>query len=138
MKDELAKIDLIRTRLGISYKRAKEALDQADGDVVQALIMLEDDKQEWDELLEDKGEEFLGNLKATLSKGHETRVKIKKGDRTLLTVPASLSVLGLLGVLFSRELAVLSALGTATAMAKNYSIEIDRQDEDSDSAVFGE
>jgi len=130
MKDELAKIDLIRTRLGISYKKAKEALDKTKGDVLQALIMLEDEKPEWEGLLENKGEEFLGNIKATLSKGQETKVKIKKGDKTLLTVPASLSVLGLLGVLFSRELAVLGALGTATAMAKNYTIEIERSEEE--------
>lgn len=30
--DELAKIDLLRERTGVSYKEAKEALDQVDGD----------------------------------------------------------------------------------------------------------
>lgn len=41
MDDLLEKVDLIRERMDVGYKEAKDSLDQANGDVVKALIMLE-------------------------------------------------------------------------------------------------
>ena len=38
----LDKIDIIRDRTGVSYKEAREALTQADGNVVDALISIEE------------------------------------------------------------------------------------------------
>jgi len=42
---DLATVDLIRERLDVSYQQAMAALDEADGDVVLALALLEDDPQ---------------------------------------------------------------------------------------------
>ncbi len=42
---DLAQVDLIRERLDVSYKQAMAALDEAEGDVVLALALLEDDPQ---------------------------------------------------------------------------------------------
>lgn len=39
---DLALVDLIRERMDVGYKQAMEALDQAEGDVVAALALLED------------------------------------------------------------------------------------------------
>ena len=36
----LEKIDLLRERTGVGYKEAKDALDRAEGSVVEALILL--------------------------------------------------------------------------------------------------
>ena len=87
MNSELEKIDILRSRLDISYKEAKEALDAAGGDVVQALISLEGKERNSGEYFQDKGREMLGQLKGFLHKGQEYRVKVKKGDKTVLTVP---------------------------------------------------
>ena len=38
----LEKIDEIRERTGLNYKEAKDLLEEAEGDVVQALIILEE------------------------------------------------------------------------------------------------
>jgi len=124
--NELEKIDLIRSRAGVSYKRAREILNEADGDVVQALIMLEEEKMDWDEKLQDRGQEVLGCIKGILDRGKATRIKVKHGDRTVLEFPATLGALGILGALASSELAILGALGTITAMAKKYTLEIER------------
>ena len=48
MEITLEKIELVKDRTGISYKEAKEALEAADGSVVDAIIDIEEaiDKKE--------------------------------------------------------------------------------------------
>lgn len=127
MTSELEKIDILRSRLDISYTEAKEALDAAGGDVVQALINLEGKKHNSGEYFQDKGQEMLEQLKGFLHKGQEYRIKVRKGDKIVFTVPASLGALGLLGVLASSQIAVIGALGTAAAMTQKYTLEFERK-----------
>jgi hypothetical protein len=128
MIDDLEKIDILRARLGVGYKEARDALEAAGGDVVQALINLEEKGRNIGERFQARGQEMVGQLKGLLHKGQNYRIKLKKGEDTVFEVPASVGALGLLGVLASSELAILGALGTATAMAHNYTLEFDRQD----------
>lgn len=130
--NELEKIDLIRDRLGVGYREAKEALDAAGGDVVRALVLLEEKDNKFTEKIHGRSQEFMGQLKGILHKGQETKIKVKQGDRTVFEFPAPVGALGVLGVLASSQLAILGALGTMTAMAKNYTLEIDRPDGKSD------
>ena len=61
--DELLKIDLLRERTGVGYKEAKDALDKAGGDVVQALIFIEDERVNLDEDLQRKGKKIMRQVK---------------------------------------------------------------------------
>jgi len=124
--DELAKIDLLRERTGVSYKEAKEALDQVDGDVVLALINLEDDRVNIDDGLKDKSDKVLKQIKDIIKKGNVNRIKIKKGDKVIADFPANVGALGLAGVVLSPTLAVIGALGTVAALANDYTLEIER------------
>ncbi|MFX4263404.1 DUF4342 domain-containing protein [Pelotomaculum propionicicum] len=127
MTSELEKIDILRARLDISYKEAKEALDAAGGDVVQALIDLEKRESDFGEYFQDKGQDVLGRVKGFLHKGRDYRIKIKQGDRVVFEVPASLGALGILGALASSEIALVGALGATAAMAKKYTLEFERK-----------
>lgn len=127
MSNELENIDLIKARTGVTYREAKKALDDAGGDVVQALINLEERDQDFTEKIHCRGQDLLDNLKSILQRGQETRIKVKQGDRIVFEVPASVGAVGLLAALASSELAVLGALGTVTAMAKKYTLEFDRK-----------
>lgn len=127
MTSELEKVDIIRARLGVGYKEAKEALDAAGGDVVQALIDLEEKGRNIGGRFQAKGQEIFEQIKGLLNKGQDYRIKVKQGDRTVFEIPASLGALGMLGVLASSEIAVLGALGTAAAMAKKYTLEFERR-----------
>ncbi len=129
MTSELEKIDIIRTRLGVSYKEAKEALDAAGGDVVQALINLEGGGHDFGECFQTKGQEMMGQFKGLLERGRDYRIKVKKGDKTVLDFPASVGALGVIGALASSEIAILGALGTVAAMAKKYTLEFERPEE---------
>ncbi|ABO50984.1 conserved hypothetical protein [Desulforamulus reducens MI-1] len=129
MTSELEKIDLLRARLGVSYKEAKEALNLADGDVVQALIKLEEKNRHWNEKLHGKGNEFMGQFKTLLEKGQRTKVKIKKDDDTVVEFPATVGALGVLGAMASTPILVVGALGTIAGLVNNYRLEFQ---EDSD------
>lgn len=129
---ELEKIDVIRERLGVTYREAKEALAEAKGDVVEALIKLEEKAEEtarnWDEKLQLKGHKWAAQVKEIVKKGNVTKVRVKKNGETVFEFPATVGALGLLGVLASSELAILAGLGTVGAMMKQYTLELERAD----------
>lgn len=125
MTSELEKIDLLRARLGVGYKEAKEALDAADGDVVQALIRLEEKNRHWNEKFHGKSHEMMGQFKTLLEKGQKTKVKIKKDDDTVVEFPATLGALGVLGAMASTPVLIVGALGTIAGLANNYRLEFD-------------
>lgn len=129
METELDKLDLLRQRFNLSYKEAKEALDLAGGDVVQALIQLEDQNLSagWSEKLEGRGRQVVGQLKSVWKKSKDTKIRLKKGDKTIVEIPASVGALGVLGALASTELAIIGFLGAATALTKKYSLELDKK-----------
>lgn len=129
MTSELEKIDIIRTRLNVGYKEAKEALEAAGGDVVQALIDLEEKSKNNGGCFQAKGQEFYEQIKELVGKGQDYRIKVKQGERTVFEVPASIGALGVLGVLASSEIALIGALGTAAAMAKKYTLEFEQRKE---------
>lgn len=114
----LEKVDIIRERMDVSYKKAKEALERAGGDVVSALVMLEEEKEK------QRAGKLVGRLKAVWARSATSRLRLKRGDRTLLEIPASAGVLGLVGMLVSGELAVLGAVGTITALLNGCSLEV--------------
>ncbi|WP_366924141.1 DUF4342 domain-containing protein [Metallumcola ferriviriculae] len=126
--DELAKIDQIRQRLDVSYKEAKEALDQADGDVVKAIIDLEEEKQHFDHQFHEHGSKLMAQIKHIFQKGNVTKVRLKKDNETVLEIPATVGALGVVGALSSAPLAIIAGIGTVTAMTKNYKLEIVRPD----------
>ncbi|MEG6520785.1 DUF4342 domain-containing protein [Desulfotomaculum sp. 1211_IL3151] len=127
MTSELEKIDLLRARLGVSYKEAKDALDMAGGDVVEALIKLEEKNRQWNEKLHGKGNEFMGQFKTLIEKGQKTKVKVKKDDNTVVEFPATIGALGVLGAMASTPILIVGALGTIAGLANNYRLEF--QDE---------
>lgn len=49
---DLATVDLVRSRMEVGYHEAMEALDQAEGDVVKALAILEEQQSGLDKLQE--------------------------------------------------------------------------------------
>ena len=124
--EEIEKIDLIRSRLNTGYREAREALEAAGGDVVQALIYLEEKEDVFSEKIHHRGQELMAEFKGFLRKGQGTKIKVKQGDKTVFEIPASVGALGLLGVLASSELAVLGALGTVAAMSKKFTLEFEK------------
>lgn len=127
---DLEKVDLIRQRMEVSYREAKEALDDAGGDVLSALVFLEERKRQEESAPPAETGRVWGQLKALVHKGNTTRIRLKKGDRTLLEFPVTVGALGVAGAVAFPALAVVGAAGMAAALASRCSLEFDRPAED--------
>jgi len=127
MSTELDKIDILRKRLGLTYREAKKALDEAGGDVIEALIRYEEGKKsEVVEQIETWSSKILARIKDILQKGQATKIKIKKDGKTVAEIPATAGALGVLGILASTELAILAGISTVAALFNRYTLEIER------------
>ncbi len=127
MQNELEKIDILRERMGVSYREAKEALEESGGDLIKALIRVEESKEwGWSDNLWEKGREIVGQMRTYISKGNQTKVKLRRGGKTIAEFPASIGVLGILAALASTELAVVTGIGAAAAVVNKVSLEIEK------------
>jgi len=119
MEISLEKIDLIRERTGLGYAEAKEALEEAAGDVIDALVMLEEELEDgMEELGEAMEQGVFAPVKKVISQGNRTRIRVSNHDGTLLEIPATL---GIAGALIAPRA---TALGVMALLMAHYSLEV--------------
>lgn len=126
----LEKIDIIKERTGVSYTDAKEALEECDGDVVNALVYIEanqkkSNKFNMEEMYSTK-DEFLVAIKDILQKGNVTRIKIKKGDTVVIDIPVNAGIVA--SVVAGLLMPSLIGIGILTAVLTKVTIEITKSD----------
>ena len=107
MEITLESIDAVRERTGASYTEAKAALEQSNGSVVDAIV-----------LLENKGSvktgEIIEKLKELVKEGNVNKIRVKRGDQVLLTVPVNVGILGgLVGLAAAPWWSILAAAAAA-------------------------
>ncbi|HKL75855.1 MAG TPA: DUF4342 domain-containing protein [Halanaerobiales bacterium] len=132
--EKLEKIDIIKKRLDVSYNEANQALEDCDGDVVAALIHLEEnmetgEKQDTEKKYEKEkmnvmGNELMDKLREIIKEGNVKKITVKndKGE-SILEIPVTAGVVGL--VLFP----YIGILGGMAAMLKEYKLEITKEKE---------
>mgnify|MGYP003326946294 CR=1 FL=1 len=84
MEITLEKIELVKDRTGVSYKEAKEALEQTDGNVVDAIILIEDTIDQGTNNSEGKVAAAVDVIKETIKKGNVSKIVVKRGNETIL------------------------------------------------------
>lgn len=121
----LEKIDIIRERCKVTYTEAKESLEISNGNVVDALVYLEQNKKnKTDEILNSK-DELISYIKELINKGNISRIKVKKDDEVIVDIPVNAGIAtGLLSLAFPSIL----ALGFITAVVTKVTIEITKTD----------
>ncbi len=120
----LEKIDLVRERTGISYARARDALVAAGGDVVEALIALEEESPttaQWQERITVTGRELVDKVKELIHEGNVRRIVIKKDEQVLIEFPVTVGALG--AVL----LPTLAAIGVIAALVSRCTLVVVRR-----------
>ena len=122
----LEKVDIVKERTGVTYAEAKEALENCNGDVVDALIYLEDKQKKCASEMSATKDEFVNWIKDIIKKGNVTRIRIKKEEKVLVDLPvnAGIAVTGLAYIVWSP----LIALGVLTAVVTNVTVEITKTD----------
>ena len=91
MEVTLEKIELVKDRTGVSYKEAKEALEAADGSVVDAIINIEENIDELGgKSIGEHGSDVADRVKALVNKGNVSRIVVRKtdGETMLATIIA--------------------------------------------------
>jgi len=135
MSINLEKIDLLKERANVGYKEAKEALEQCDGDLVEALIWLEENekiKPNTDKTQEERPRRPYGARRPENDFGrkfedgvknmHKMRFKIFKDDDTLLSLPVTVAIV--VGV-FTLPMSLVALLA---AVLFRYHIAIEKPD----------
>ena len=92
----LEKIDQIVERTGVSYAQAKEALDKTNGDVIDAIIYIEENTPTFTKKVSEnvnlKKDEVIYTLKELLRKGNVTKIIVEKKGKKYLEVPVNIAV----------------------------------------------
>ncbi|NLY81632.1 MAG: DUF4342 domain-containing protein [Clostridiales bacterium] len=112
MEITLEKIELVKDRTGVTYKEAKEALEESDGSVIDAIIAIEEtvnfsgDGKSASHI----GDELFSKIKETANKGNMSRIIVKKDGQVLVNFPLTVSLIGAViapwGVIFGAIAAV--------------------------------
>lgn len=121
--DTLQKIDDILKRTDTDYSTAKQALEDANGDVLEAIILIENQfKNQYAQSNTNKGEQIMNQLKDILAKGNATKITIKKNNETIVNLPVTAGLIGAMLAPF------LSAAGITAALLTQCSVEITQAD----------
>ncbi|MBX5464352.1 MAG: DUF4342 domain-containing protein [Clostridia bacterium] len=125
-RELLRRIDLLRERTGISYRRAREVLEATGGDVIEALVELESSEPRWRERVGEAASELAGRLRELVRQGNATHVRLRQGERTLFSLPVTAGALGAL--LWPAAAGYLAAAGMVAKAAGLVEIEIERRE----------
>lgn len=127
MEITLDSIDRLRARIDVTYEEACNYLRAADGDVVEAILMFEREKDKGgrsrDEELVDRGKDMLCRARRAVEESGRKRLVVRREDRTVAELPLAA---GVVGVLLAPKLAV---LGAVAALVTRSTVDIeDRPD----------
>lgn len=113
MEITLEKIELVKDKTGVGYKEAKEALEKTDGNVVDAIIFIEEN-------IDEAGKSKMGAqsvammdaIKETIRKGNVSKITLKKDGDVILNLPVSIGVIGTVLFPWAAIGATIAAFGT--------------------------
>ena len=112
MEITLEKIELVKDRTGVSYAEAKEALEKAEGSVVDAIILIEEQIDITPKTKAgDQASHIVEKIKELIKKGNVSKIKIKKGDEIIMNIPVNVGILGIVFVPWVTIVSVIAALG---------------------------
>ncbi len=114
MDINLEKIELVKDRTGSTYAEAKEALEKADGSVVDAIIDIEEKLNKDHDAVDGgslKDSPVFAKMKEIVDKGSVTRILIRKGNKTIVNFPLTAGVIGAVLVPWGAILGIVAAMG---------------------------
>ena len=113
MEITLEKIELVKDRTGVTYAEAKQALEEADGSVVDAIIAIEEtiNAGQKGRGFGKKGEELFATIKELVKKGNVSRIQVKKDGELVLNVPVNAGLVGVVIAPLASVVGVVAAFG---------------------------
>ena len=113
MEITLEKIELVKDRTGVTYAEAKQALEEADGSVVDAIIAIEETINAGQRVkgFGKKGEALFESIKELINKGNVSKVQVKKDGELILNVPVNAGIVGVMIAPLASVVGVVAAFG---------------------------
>lgn len=113
MEITLEKIELVKDRTGVTYAEAKEALEEADGSVVDAIIAIEEtiNAGQKGRGFGKKGEALFESIKGLVKKGNVSRVQVKRDGEMVLNIPVNVGIVGMVIAPIASVVGVVAAFG---------------------------
>lgn len=113
MEITLEKIELVKDRTGVSYKEAKEALEVAEGSVVDAIIGIEESIDiKAKSRIGEQSSQIVEKIKQAVKKGNVSKIIVKKGDEVMLNLPVSVSIIGTVLAPWAAIAGIIAVFGT--------------------------
>ncbi len=109
----LEKIELVKDRTGVTYKEAKEALEKADGNVVDAIVAIEEniDDMTSTRKIGAKGTALMDKVKEIVQRGNISKIVVRNNGNVVLNLPLNAGILGVVIAPWGVLLGVLAAFG---------------------------
>lgn len=121
--EKLKKIDDILKRTNCDFSTAKQALDATGDDVLDAIILIENNKKNQSKAQGNTmGNQIMNQLKDILEKGNTTKITIKRNNETIINLPIAAGIIGAVWA------PILSAAGITAALLAQCSVEITQSD----------
>ena len=121
----IEQIDSVRSRANVGYKEAKEVLEKFDGDIVQAILYLEEEKKMKPDIKR-TGSTIFEKAKNIFNKLNNINIEIYKKEKTILNIPSTIVIIALI-VAFP-----FVAVGSAIAILTGYKIRIHNDNKNKD------
>lgn len=139
MEITLEQVDKVKERTGVSYAEAKEALEATEGNVLDAIILIEKKEKENFEKgvgaekstggFDSNNTETMSELKAwfkdLINKGNITRIKVSKDGDTIVDVPVNA---GIAATVIAVIIPQILAFVVVAAVVTKVTIEITKED----------
>ncbi len=129
MSVSLEQIEMLRARANVTYGEAKEVLEKCDGDVLAALIDLENQAKIKPPKMEEaegqcwqKSKGFMKGIKNLIKKCNRTKFVVSKADRTVLDFPLTLMII------ITVAMTPLTVAGILVALLTNHKLSFLRSD----------
>ena len=111
MEITLEKIELVKDRTGATYKDAKEALEAADGSVVDAILAIEEATGANHEAQDFTDNPVFKKIKEIVDKGNMSRIIIKADGKEVINFPVTVGVIGVVAVPWAVIFGVIATIG---------------------------
>ncbi len=89
----LEQIDELRKRANVSFEDAREALQECNGDLVEAMVYLEKNGKIKSKNSCESKDSLWDKFKALVNKGNNTRFIMYKKDKTIINLSVTISII---------------------------------------------
>ncbi len=116
MKINLEQVDLVRERTNVSYQKAKEVLEKTDGNVVDAIVLIESEQngpRRNSKHEKNFGDDVIKTLKDLIDSGNVNRIIVEqKSGKEVMNIPVTVGAIGALFLTSVTVIALVAALAS--------------------------